>query len=660
MKKLLLGIFLFFITSSVFASDKVITLKGNGWSTFSTPKILSDISFSNTTWAWLSFYTLNNWTWQSVTVWTGTIKPLEWYMVYNSNPSNINIDLTYKQWITPQEALFTKNLKAWWNLLWVTSENTPFTTIWSNATMSVDFSDTTDLLWDLLWYTNIGRTFTTFIWNLNINNMTSRYWKSYGIFMSQDWVYGWSQNLSDNPTLTITRTDLIADQSIAVGSSHQALLEYSMTADNVSDIKINFIQFKPTSESSVDNANITNFQLLINNTVLSTKNMINWVVSFDNLNLTIPKGSTVTVRVVADFSSNITAWQKFQLELLNIDARDSNSISISSINAPPNWVLYTFVTAWSATITLNSSTPTAAILTPSASEMELARYTIAAQDDDLRLTDLYIKNNGTSHLPSTIKSIGLYDTNGNKLAGGSVLGTGTVQFALWTWSFVIPKNTSNSVIIVKASFNDITDATQTNKTVQLAVGALADISTVSGTVNGARLVSATTWNEVASVTSSSAVANTHLLARSRPIVAISTSATPSTHTFTVSADVNNRITLTTLTIDLTNPSATWGTFTLYKDSENSANIICTGSIDLNWVINYTGFIPTEISAGTSKTFIFKVSPELQSAPVNSKRIFVVQNLSYNDMMNTWWDVPIFFALGYSNVWLPSVESTFTY
>jgi hypothetical protein len=45
------------------------------------------------------------------------------------------------------------------------------------------------------------------------------------------------------------------------------------------------------------------------------------------------------------------------------------------------------------------------ILTPASSEMELARYTIAAQDDDLRLTDLYIKNNGTADLSTSIKSI---------------------------------------------------------------------------------------------------------------------------------------------------------------------------------------------------------------------------------------------------------------
>jgi hypothetical protein len=88
------------------------------------------------------------------------------------------------------------------------------------------------------------------------------------------------------------------------------------------------------------------------------------------------------------------------------------------------------------------------------------------------------------------------------------------------------------------------------------------------------------------------------------------------------------------TLTITNPSATGGTFTLYKDSENSGNVIGTGTISAAGAIGFVGFTPTEISAGTSKTFIFKVSTELQSAAVNAKRIFRVTDLAYLDMMNT--------------------------
>ncbi|MFA5917643.1 MAG: hypothetical protein WC850_05420 [Candidatus Gracilibacteria bacterium] len=997
MKKLLLGIFLFFITSSVFATDNVITI-GKGWSVFSTPKILSDISFSNTdyfnvtpnpTGAGLTFYTLENGVWQSVAVSPTTIKPLNGYMVYNSTQYAIFANLNYKGGVTPGESLFSKTLNAGWNLLGVTSQYIPFSTIGQNATMGVDFT-----------YSkangngayNIVSDYNTYIGNSYIANIATTLGESYGIFMSQSGVYGGNQSLDVDPyyivetkrdnldtqyislntgslinktlykgkitannvedlrlaiarftldsvtsnndeglvknirlivngslistneyltsepdgfngkiykiifdnlnviipkggsidleiigdfdkdylsagktfqvyydgqngiyqpdgfgffkgvssiminnfngpmyeftgsanntsimwesetgeyigqglnktfdtahgynitnnantgsvtfyfsnsdiplvynasfssqdgktllekgkyypairdpfrngsnginidgagrgcntilggfyvhdyalnnntlesaaidfvqycegdtsrglygsirynssipsscdtngcasvrqlgidtPLTMIRNDGIADQAIAIGSSSQTLTQFTMSANDTSYIDINSMIFTQTGASNVSSSNVTNVRLMIDGLTVSTKNMASGSVNFNDINLGLGKNTSVTVKVVADFSTAITPGQKFQVGLSAITAIDSNANTLdsSSITKPSNGILYTFVKDGSATISLNSSTPTAMILTPASSEMELARYTIAAQDDDLRLTDLYIKNNGTADLSTSIKSIGLYDTNGNKLALGSKFGTGTIQFHPGS-SFVIPKNTSNSVIIVKASFDDLTDASVTNKTVQLAIGNNFTIPPESGTVNGARFVSETTGYAITSVTSSSAVANTHLLARSRPVVAISTSATASTHTFTVTADANNRITLASTTFSITNPSGLGGTFTLYKDSENSGNVISTGSISTNGVISFGGFIPTEISPGTSKTFIFKVSPELQSAPVNSKRIFRIQDLSYTDMMNTGGNVTIPTISTYSNVGLPSVESTFTY
>jgi hypothetical protein len=56
------------------------------------------------------------------------------------------------------------------------------------------------------------------------------------------------------------------------------------------------------------------------------------------------------------------------------------------------------------------------IVTPSTSETEVARYTLSALNDTLKLTDLYIYNTGSADLASSIKSIGLYDIDGSKLA----------------------------------------------------------------------------------------------------------------------------------------------------------------------------------------------------------------------------------------------------
>lgn len=459
-------------------------------------------------------------------------------------------------------------------------------------------------------------------------------------------------------SLTITRNDGIADQNVTVGAANQTLVKFSMRASDVSDVTVSKLTFNKAS-GTVNTVNVTNVKLLVAGNVVSTKNMSSGNADFNDINIVVPKNGDVQVEVVADFSTAIAPTETFKLGLSSIEARDSNSITISSPTLS-NAVLYTFTSAGSASVALNSSTPNASIVTPSASEVEVARFTLGAQNDALKLTDLYVFNTGSADLSSSIKSIGLYDVNGVKLAGGTVSGTGTVQFGLGSTStFIVPKNTSNSVVVVKAAFNDVTDAAQTNKTIRLEIGSL--VSTVAGTVNGVRMVSEST-GDTTTVVTGSAVSNSHLLVRSKPVVAISTAATASTHTFTVTADANNRITLAGSTFTITNPAAVAGTFELYKDQEIGGNVIATGSIDSAWVITFgTGsFVPTEVSAGTTKTFIFKVSANLQSAAVNSKRIFRVTDLSFTDMMNTGWDVTVSSVSAYSNVGLPSVESTFTY
>lgn len=508
------------------------------------------------------------------------------------------------------------------------------------------------------------------VWSYTLNNVSPsdfsiREYASNGNAIQTNQIVGsanWVATTIGSAMLTMTRNDGIANQTLALWSSNQTLIQFSMRANDVSDVTVTKLTFDTGATSTVDPRNVTNLRLVVNGSTVSTKNMATGLADFNDINVSVPKNTDVTVSVVGDFTTSVSPLQVFKLRLNNVEARDSNSITLGQPTLS-EWVLYTFAAAGTATFTLNSSTPTASMLTPSSNEMEVARYTVAATDDSLKLTDLYVFNTGSADLSSSIKTIGLYDVKWVKLAGGSVLWTGTVLFALWSSSaFVIPKNTSNTVVIVKAAYNDVTDAAQTNKTVRLAVGTLAWVTPVAWTYNGSRLVSEATGNAVTSVTTTAAIANSHLLVRSKPVIAISTAATASTHTFTVTADANNRITLASTTFSITNPSGVPGTFTLYKDQEISGNIVATGAVDASGVITFGvgSFVPTEISAGTSKTFIFKVSAALQSAAVNSKRIFRVENVSYLDQMNTGWDVTISSVSAFSNVGLPSTESTFTY
>ncbi|MDP3381351.1 MAG: hypothetical protein Q8S84_07850 [bacterium] len=150
------------------------------------------------------------------------------------------------------------------------------------------------------------------------------------------------------------------------------------------------------------------------------------------------------------------------------------------------------------------------------------------------------------------------------------------------------------------------------------------------------------------------------MVRSKPVVAVSTAATLTTHTFTVTADANNRIILDGASIDLQNPTANTGSYILYEDQEINGNEIATGSLVAGSNPLSLTSLNTEVSAGTSKTFILKISGNVLNGFANQKRIAKISDVSYIDVMNTGGDVTVSSVSTYSNVGLPTVESTFTY
>lgn len=166
--------------------DRTVTLK-SGWNVFSTPQVLSSLSFSNGTAAWLSFYKLEGWVWAGTTVTPNTtnIKPLEGFIVYNSNSSSVQAYLTYSTGLTPAQKIFQKSLSAGWNVVWITTTSAPLTTIGTPATASVDFTNGGAKL------NEVDSTFATTNWNVNV--ATPELWEAYWVFMSTSWIYGGSQ-----------------------------------------------------------------------------------------------------------------------------------------------------------------------------------------------------------------------------------------------------------------------------------------------------------------------------------------------------------------------------------------------------------------------------------------------------------------------------------
>lgn len=126
MKKLFsLLVWLLMFWTWAYAQD--IQLKP-GWTAVSTPVVLESLSFSNG-WEWISFVTVNGWNWKTVPATVNNVKPLNGFMVYNTNSSTVTLTLDYKDNPTPAESLLQKTLNPWWNLVWVVWTEDPFSDI---------------------------------------------------------------------------------------------------------------------------------------------------------------------------------------------------------------------------------------------------------------------------------------------------------------------------------------------------------------------------------------------------------------------------------------------------------------------------------------------------------------------------------------------------
>lgn len=175
MKKLLslvLGLLMLPLLTEASSSSQVITLSP-WWNVMSTPAVLSSLEFSNG-WEWISFSTLKEWSWVSVPATTNNIKPLDGFLVYNSNNNDVSLTLNFKENSSPSDKIFQKNLELWWNLVWITTTQDPLKTI--SPVMEIDVTDH----------------LTNKVNSDYSNTINPELWEAYFVFIDKkDTIYGW-------------------------------------------------------------------------------------------------------------------------------------------------------------------------------------------------------------------------------------------------------------------------------------------------------------------------------------------------------------------------------------------------------------------------------------------------------------------------------------
>jgi hypothetical protein len=309
-----------------------------------------------------------------------------------------------------------------------------------------------------------------------------------------------------------------------------------------------------------------------------------------------------------------------------------------------------------ATVSLSSASPNSLTISPSSVETEIARFDIAASNDSLRLTDLYLQNLGTLDLSARARSLSFYDGNGAFIGRGFIVGSRVIHLSLGASSnFVIARNTTRSISL-RAAFelNNSASSSDNGGTIRLQLSS-SNVSTVDGTVSGIRLISENNGFILSTPSITSDTTSEHRVVATRSYVGFGGSFYTS-EAFSLGVPSDNQLFLrkvrATIAVPFNGPTA----YTLYRDRETSGNVVAQGFLNAgstSVMMDLTNAFPggLEISAGTTKAFVIVFSG---GNPSSGSRVTRLESLEYATEFGT-----IIDTAGYSNLGLP-VESIYRY
>lgn len=394
--------------------------------------------------------------------------------------------------------------------------------------------------------------------------------------------------------LNLTRNDGIDNNNIVPGSTDKLVLGFSARANDVSDVKITGMNFEivkvessATSSGSIDIKDISNVRLYKDGKLVQNGTRNNF--DFNSLDITLAKNTSSNFELLVDFSNSIKKGKEFQVVLNGkwINARNVSSnkqIKFESTTSVVKSREFKFTDGGELRLTKNSSQIQTSILTPSSSETSVFKFDLRADDDDIMVTDIYVTNTlpkgdddadkAHLNLNDSLRGSSLYI--GGKTYNGSIIGTNKIHFAIGANGLVVKRD---QIVTwdVRIALHD--SSKRSNVKLQLAIqeAATGDNTEVSGTVKGIKAISDSTGEELTTIAWDDKVeSNTHLVARSKPTVAMSNFNASSTdlYKFTVTADSNRKIILNEVDLKLSGTAKlTKGKITIYRDSQNANNAV---------------------------------------------------------------------------------------
>lgn len=280
--------------------------------------------------------------------------------------------------------------------------------------------------------------------------------------------------------VTLTRNDGFSGETIIGGVKDVPFMRFTIDANDSSDVfisSVTFAHYLPASTTVYQSSDVTNLTLFIDGVQKGSPVDLTSG-SITDANFTV--GASQQVQAELRFDTNTTATAKtlgINLSNTTVDATDEQGNDATVTGSLTSDVM-TIGTAGTLSVTTDGNSPDEDILVgdTGATWYPVLTYRLTAEDEDVLLTDLFLKNAPVSGdftvsagTDARVMTLGLFDEDGT-LKQSKTLSNGTVRFDLGEGSsaITIPADDFTRVT-VKVKLNNINDADKSGKVLRLAL-----------------------------------------------------------------------------------------------------------------------------------------------------------------------------------------------
>ncbi|MDD5625695.1 MAG: hypothetical protein PHG83_00835 [Patescibacteria group bacterium] len=446
-------------------------------------------------------------------------------------------------------------------------------------------------------------------------------------------------------SLTPTLASTPVSATYIKGATEVPTMGMTLSASEAANVNVRSIQARVYAETTGDVGTLVNPNLVISSvklyqegttTPLGVKS-VSWsssygTVTFDGLNVTIPKGTNQKFTFKADLTSSITEGYNYWVGVYNHDATDNitaydtdgNGLAISvadgtdySINTglTPT-VKITAGLGGTLTVAKDAGSPSGDIVVAGTSNVVMSKFKFTANSENITIDKLKvaIATSASSRSVTAVKMTYTGGTATGYLSGGYATFTGM--------NWLIAKDKSD-VLTISADLNTIDGGATSGDDINL--GLACNTATYCNATGASGTVLGDTTSDFASATTDNFTANTMYVRQTRPTVALATGSATGAFvpgwtdvgTWTVSADAADDVYVNTLKFTIESNDTDWTAalaatdFTLYDTGSLSVDILTDTGITATYSTStltvtadsadYRFIVPK----GSSKSYLLK-------------------------------------------------------